>query len=215
VATYQRVNDKTIQPPGNTAPSPKQDAEQSPSPDAKFAVDTGADSKGSGGASNSGATGTTISLLDGKLKLDILPDFSRDLDDPKKAKIIAAFSGPDGAWGTVLRGTHGLTPDQLDGYLKTRVAEYSKGFMWLPKDSRLQWSKKDVVTVDGRQWADWSFVPVLKGKKDYSHNPVYTRNLTTSYKGQLLEVNFSSNLNTDPKLKQEIDRIVDSAHLEE
>jgi tetratricopeptide (TPR) repeat protein len=165
--------------------------------------------------SKSAAAGNKVSLLDGKLTIDIPPDFSRDSDDPKKPKTIAAFSGPDGAWGTVLRGTHELTPEQLDGYLKMRVAEYSKGFKWLPKDSRLQWLKKDIVTLDGRKWADWSFVPVLKGKKEYSHNPVYTRNLTTSYKGQLLEMNFTSNLNTDPKLKKEIDHIVDSVHLEE
>jgi hypothetical protein len=56
---------------------------------------------------------------------------------------------------------------------------------------------------------------MLKGKKDYSHNPVYTRNLTTSYKGQLLEINFTSNLNADPKVKEEINRIMDSVHLEE
>jgi len=157
----------------------------------------------------------TISLLDGKLKLDLPSDFSRDPDDAKDPKTLAKFSGPDGAWGTVLRGTHGLAPDKLDGYLKMRVAEYSKGFKWLPKDSRLQWLKKDIVTINGRKWADWSFVPMLKGKKDYSHNPVYTRNLTTSYNGQLLEINFTSNLNTDPKLKQEIDRIMDSVHLAE
>jgi tetratricopeptide (TPR) repeat protein len=157
----------------------------------------------------------TVSLLDGKLKLDIPPDFSRDPDDPKEPKTIAKFSGPDGAWGTVLRGTHGLTPDQLDGYLKMRVSEYNKGFKWLPKDSHLQWLKKDIVTIDGRKWADWSFVPVMQGKKDYSHNPVYTRNLTTSYKGQLLELNFTTNLNTDPKLKHEIEGIMDSVHLEE
>jgi tetratricopeptide (TPR) repeat protein len=159
--------------------------------------------------------GNRVSLLDGKLTLDIPPDFSRDPDDPKKPKTIAAFSGPDGAWGTILRGTHGLTPEQLDDYLKKRVAEYTKGFTWLPKDSHLQWLNKQIVTINGRKWADWSFVPVLKGKKDYSHNPVYTRNLTTSYKGQLLEVNFTSNLNTDPKLKQQIDNIMDSLHLEE
>ena len=114
-----------------------------------------------------------------------------------------------------MRGTHGLTPDKLEGYLKTRVAEYSKSFKWLPKDSHLQWLKKEVVTIDGRKWADWSFVPAMKGRKDYSHNPVYTRNLTTSYKGQLLELNFTSNLNTAPKLKEEIDRIMESVHLEE
>ena len=160
-------------------------------------------------------TGKTVSLLDGKLKLDMPPDFSRDPNDPKEPKTIAKFSGPDGAWGTVLRGTHGLTPDQLEGYLKKRVAEYSKGFKWLPKDSQLLWLKKEIVTIDGRKWADWSFVPMLKGKKDYSHNPVYTRNLTTSYKGQLLEINFTSNLNTDPTVKAEIDRIMKSVHLEE
>jgi tetratricopeptide (TPR) repeat protein len=165
---------------------------------------------------NNGASGaTTVSLLDGKLKLDIQSDFSRDPDDPKEPKTVAKFSGPDGAWGTVVRGTHGLTPDQLEGYLKKRVAEYSKGFKWLPKDSHLQWLKKGIVTIDGRKWADWSFVPTMKGRKDYSHNPVYTRNLTTSYKGQLLEINFTSNLNTDPKVKAEIDQIMKSVHLEE
>jgi tetratricopeptide (TPR) repeat protein len=158
---------------------------------------------------------TIVSLLDGKLKLDIPADFSRDPDDPKSPKTLAKFSGPESAWGAVLRGTHALTPDKLKGYLKTRVAEYSKGFKWLPKDSHLQWLKKDIVTIDSRKWADWSFVPVLKRKKDYSHNPVYTRNLTTSYKGQLLEINFTSNLNTDPEVKKEIDHIMNSVHLEE
>jgi tetratricopeptide (TPR) repeat protein len=174
-----------------------------------------ADSRSNRGAVNGEGTGTTVSLLDGKLKLDVPLDFSRDADDPKNPKTLAKFSGPEGAWGEVLRGTHGLTPDKLDGYLKMRVTEYSKGFNWLPKDSHLQWLKKDIVTIDGRKWADWRYVPMLKGTKDYSHSPVYTRFLTTSYKGQLLEITFTSNLNTAPELKQEIDRIMDSVHLEE
>jgi hypothetical protein len=159
--------------------------------------------------------GNAVTLLDGKLKLDLPSDFSRDPDDSKDPKTLAKFSGPDGAWGAVLRGTHGLTPDKLEGYLNMRVAEYSKGFNWLPKDSHLQWLKKEIVTIDGRKWADWRYVPMLKGKKDYSHSPVYTRFLTTSYKGQLLEISFTSNLNTDPKLKTEIDQIMESVHLEE
>ena len=157
----------------------------------------------------------TISLLGGKLKIDIPADFSRDPDDPKDPKTLAKFSREDGAWGAVLRGTHGLTPEKLNDYLKMRVAEYSKGFKWLPKDSHLHWLRKEIVTIDGRKWADWSFVPMLKGKKDYRNNPVYTRNLTTSYKGQLLEINFTSNLTTDPELKKEIDHIMNSVHLEE
>ena len=54
-----------------------------------------------------------------------------------------------------------------------------------------------------------------KGMKDYRNNPVYTRFLTTSYKGQLLEIMFTSNLDTDPRRKEEIDHIMDSVHLEE
>ena len=157
----------------------------------------------------------TVNLLDGKLKIDIPADFSRDPDDPKDPKTLAKFSREDGAWGAVLRGTHGLTPEKLNDYLKMRVAEYSKGFKWLPKDSHLHWLRKEIVTIDGRKWADWSFVPMLKGKKEYRNNPVYTRNLTTSYKGQLLEINFTSNLTTDPELKEEIDHIMDSVRLEE
>jgi tetratricopeptide (TPR) repeat protein len=165
---------------------------------------------------NNRASGvTTVRLLDGKLKIDIPADFSRDSDDPKNPKTLARFSGPDGAWGEVLRGTHGLTPGDLPGYLKKRVEEYSKGFKWLPKDSHLQWLKDEIVTIDGRKWADWRFVPMLKGAKDYRNNPVYTRFLTTSYKGQLLEITFTSNLNTKPELKKEIDHIMDSVHLEE
>jgi len=167
------------------------------------------------GGGKGGETGTTVSILEGKLKLDVPSDFSRDADDPKNPKTLAKFSGPDGSWGEVLRGTHGLTPDKLEGYLKMRVAEYSKGFNWLPKDSHLRWLKKEIVTIDGRKWADWRYVPMLKGTKDYSHSPVYTRFLTTSYKGQLLEITFTSNLNTAPDLKQEIDRIMDSVDLEE
>ena len=52
-------------------------------------------------------------------------------------------------------------------------------------------------------------------EKAYGFNPVYTRFLTTSYKGQLLEVTFTSNLNTAPELKKEIDHIMGSVNLEE
>ena len=162
-------------------------------------------------------TVNSVTLLDGKFKIEIPSDFKREPDDPNEPKTLAKFAheGEGGAWGTVLRGTHGLTPEELQGYLQKRVAEYTKGFKWMPKDAHLQWIHKEMVTINGWKWADWSFVPVLKGKKDYRNNPVYTRNLTTSYKGQLLEINFTTNLTTDPQLKDEIDKIVSSVHLEE
>ncbi len=161
------------------------------------------------------ATGPTVRLLDGKLTLVLPPDFSRDPDDPKTPKTLAKFSRASGAWGEVLQGTHGLTPEQLPNYLKKRVTEYSKGFNWLPNDTPLTWLRKDIVTIGSRPWADWRYVPMKKGSKDYRNSPVYTRFLTTSYKGQLLEVTFTTNIDTAPELKQEIDRIMDSVHLEE
>jgi hypothetical protein len=157
----------------------------------------------------------SVSLLHGKLRIDIPPDFARESVPSKDVKTVAKFARKDGAWGEVLRGTHGLTPDKLDDYLKMRVTEYSKGFDWLPKDSHLQWLKKEIVTIDGRKWADWRFVPVLNTQTSYAHSPVYTRFLTTSYKGQLLEIDFTTNLTTEPELKEEIDRIMDSVRLEE
>jgi len=156
-----------------------------------------------------------VSLLDGKLKIDIPAEFSREPNDPADPKTVAKFSRKDGAWGEVLRGTHGLTPDGLNQYLAKRVAEYSKGFDWLPKEYHLQWLRKEIVTIDGRKWADWRYVPMAKGATDYQNSPVYTRFLTTSYKGQLLEITFTTNLTTDPKLKKEIDGIMDSVQLEE
>ena len=56
---------------------------------------------------------------------------------------------------------------------------------------------------------------MLNNQTSYEHSPVYTRFLTTSYKGQLLEINFTTNLTTEPELKEEIDRIMDSVRLEE
>ncbi len=160
------------------------------------------------------AAGTTT-LLDGKLKIDVPADFEREPNDPAEPKTLAKFSREDGAWGAVLRGTSGLTPEKLDDYLKMRVTEYTKGFDWLPKDSHLRWLRKEIVTIDGRKWADWRYVPIKKTQKEYRDSPVYTRFLTTSYKGQLLEITFTTNLTTDPELKEEIDHIMESVHLEE
>jgi hypothetical protein len=156
-----------------------------------------------------------VSLLDGKLTINIPTDFARESENPADPKTIAKFSREGGAWGEVLRGTHGLTPEKLADYLKMRVAEYSKGFDWLPKGYHLQWLRKKIVTIGGRKWADWRYVPVKNGATDYRRSPVYTRFLTTSYKGELLEITFTTNLNTEPELKEEIDRIMESVRLEE
>jgi len=86
-----------------------------------------------------------VSLLDGKLKIDIPADFAREPVPAKDVKTVAKFARKDGAWGDVSRGTHGLTPDKLDAYLKMRAAEYSKGFDWLPKDSHLQPELKEEI----------------------------------------------------------------------
>jgi hypothetical protein len=166
-------------------------------------------------AAGKSPAGGVVKFLDGKLTLAVPPDFVREPADPKKPKTLAHFAREGGAWGEVLRGTHGLTPEQLPDYLKKRVAEYSNGYDWLPKDTPLTWLRKEIADIGGRPWADWRYVPMRKGSKDYRNSPIYTRFLTTSYKGQLLEITFTTNLETEPELKQEIDRIMDSMHLDE
>jgi hypothetical protein len=168
-------------------------------------------------AEKTDATGSAVKLLDDRFTIAVPTEWVRERDDAKDRKMLAKFErkGEGGAWGQVLRGTNGLTPKQLPDYLKKRVAEYTKGFDWLPKEMQLTWLKKEIVTINGRAWADWRYVPMKKGAKEYRESPVYTRCLTTSYKGQLLEIVFTSNLNTDPEVKTEIDRIMESIRLEE
>jgi hypothetical protein len=61
------------------------------------------------------------------------------------------------------------------------------------------------------QMSELAFCPQAKGKEGlFAHTPVYARFLTTSYKGQLLAITFTTNLNTNAELKQEIDLIMDS-----
>jgi hypothetical protein len=61
-----------------------------------------------------------------------------------------------------------------NGDLDGAMADFDRAIELNPKDdapyyNRVQakWLKKEIVTIDGRKWADWSFVPMLKGKKDY------------------------------------------------
>jgi hypothetical protein len=174
--------------------------------------DNVSDEKGTKSSSSSGPT-ETVTLLGGKLRIDIPADFPPNKGSTNKQSL-AKFSNKNGAWGEVLRGTHGLTPEGLPAYLQKRVDEYSKGLNWGPA-VHTQWLRKEIVDIGGRSWADWRFVPMAKGAKDYKSNPVYTRFLTTSYKGQLLEITFTTNLNTEPELKEKIDRIMESIRLEE
>jgi hypothetical protein len=148
-------------------------------------------------------------LLDGKLSLQIADGWKPDKNDSPQA--IAAWSR-DEAWGAILRGTHGLTPNGLAGYKDRKVAEYTKGLSWLPN---LRWLKKDLVKRDGRTWVDLRFIGLRDGAKNDRDGLLYTRFLATSYKGQLLEVSFTSNTDDNPKTKDAIDRMVDSVKLEE
>jgi hypothetical protein len=91
------------------------------------------------------------------------------------------------------------------------VAEYTKGLSWLPK---LNWLKKEVVTIDGRKWADMRYIAPRKNAKDPRDGLMYTRILGTSYDGQLLEIIFTSNTDENPALKDKIDKVLESVRLE-
>jgi hypothetical protein len=154
-----------------------------------------------------------VSLLDGKLKLDPTDAFVREKEAKVSKQSIADFKGRrSDAWGTITRGTHGLQPEELTNYLKKKVAEYTEGLSWLP---RLDWLKKEIVTINGRKWADLRYIAPRKDAKDARDGLMYTRVLATSYRGQLLEIMFTSNTDPSPALKDKIDRVIESVILEE
>lgn len=153
-----------------------------------------------------------VTLLDGKLKLDTTDAFALKKAATSSKQSIADFDGGESdAWGAVTRGTHGLQPDGLDTYIKNKVAEYTKGLSWVPK---LNWLKKEIVTIDGRKWADMRYIVPRKNAKDPRDGLMYTRILGTSYDGQLLEIIFTSNTDENPVLKDKIDKVMESVKLE-
>jgi hypothetical protein len=155
-----------------------------------------------------------VTLLDGKLKFDTTDAFVPDKDAKKSTKqSIADFSARNSdGWGNVTRGTHGLQPDGLSNYMERKVDSYTKGLSWLPK---LTWLKKEIVTINGRQWADMIYIAPRRNPKDARDGLMYTRIFGTSYKGQLLEFLFTSNTDENPALKDKIDKVIESVKLEE
>jgi hypothetical protein len=154
-----------------------------------------------------------ITLLDGKLKFETTDAFVLKKEATSSKQSLGDFEGrgeSDG-WGAITRGTHGLQPDGLETYMKNKVAEYTKGLSWVPK---LNWLKKEVVTIDGRKWADMRFIVPRKNAKDARDGLLYTRILATSYEGQLLEIMFTSNTDEDPVLKDKIDEVMETVRLE-
>jgi hypothetical protein len=152
-----------------------------------------------------------VSLLNGKLKLDTTDAFALKKEATSTKQSIADFDGRDSdGWGAITRGTYGLQPDGLDTYMKKKVAEYTKELSWVPK---LNWLKKEIVTIDGRKWADMRYIVPRKNAKDARDGLLYTRILGTSYEGQLLEIIFTSNTDENPALKDKIDALMESVKL--
>lgn len=155
-----------------------------------------------------------VSFLDGKLKLDLGETFTQEMEakSDKKTELAHFAARNSDGWGAITRGTHGLRPEGLAAYLKNKVAEYTRGLSWLPQ---LKCLKKEIVTINGRQWADLRYI----APKAHPANPrdglLYTRVLATSYEGQLLEILFTSNTDENPALKDQIDKVIESVRLED
>jgi hypothetical protein len=155
-----------------------------------------------------------VTLLEGKLKLDTTDAFVWEKEAKASQKsIIADFKGStsDG-FGTIMRGTHGLQPEGLADYLEKRVTRFTAGLSWLP---RLDWLKKEIVTINGRKWVDLRYIAPRENAKDARDGLMYTRFLATSYDGQLLEIMFTSNTDPNPVLKDKIDKVFESVRLDE
>ena len=153
-----------------------------------------------------------VTLLDGKLKFDTTDAFVPDKKPTSTKQSIADFSARNSdAWGAITRGTHGLQPEELKNYMDRKVDSYTKGLSWVPK---LNWLKKEIVTINGRQWADMIYIAPRPNAKNARDGLMYTRIFGTSYKGQLLELVFTSNTDENPALKDKIDKVIESVKLE-
>ncbi|HKP93063.1 MAG TPA: hypothetical protein VJS88_04135 [Chthoniobacterales bacterium] len=158
------------------------------------------------------ANAEPVTLLDGKLQLDTGEAFVLEKNKDAAKQEIAHFAAREGdAWGAITRGTHGLQPDGLPAYLKKKVAEYTRGLSWLPQ---LKWLKKEIVTIDGRQWADLRYIAPRAHAANPRDGLLYTRIFATSYEGQLLEILFTSNTDENSATKDQIDKIIESVRLE-
>ena len=154
-----------------------------------------------------------VSLLDGKLKFDTTDAFVTDNGAKSSKQSIADFKGRNSdGWGAILRGTHGLQPEGLTSYMDKKVAEYTKGLSWLP---HLNWLEKEIVTIDGRKWADLRFIAPRENAKDALDGLMYTRILATSYGGQLIEIMFTSNTDPNRALKEKMDKAIESVSLQD
>ena len=156
----------------------------------------------------------TLTFLDGKLKLDTGDSFTQEKDAKEAKKSELAHFGARGesdGWGAITRGTHGLKPEGLSAYMQKKVAEYTKGLSWLPN---LKWLKKEIVTINGRQWADMRYIAPKAKARNERDGLLYTRILATSFEGQLLEILFTSNTDENPALKDQIDKVFESIQVE-
>lgn len=152
----------------------------------------------------------TAILLDGKLTIEIAEGWKPDKDKSVPQSIANYRAKKGDAWGSILRGTHGLEPAGLSAYKAKKIADYTKGLAWLPK---LNWLKTDVSTIAGRSWVDLCFIGQLEGTKNPREGMMYTRIFATSYEGQLLEIMFTSNTDRNPTTQAKIDRMIDSVRL--
>lgn len=157
-----------------------------------------------------------VSLLVGKLKIDISDGFVADREAKSSKQSIADFKGRNSdGWGAVLRGTHGLQPDALSNYMDKKVAEYQRVIVAAAPQLVEGPSRTGImVTIGGRKWADMRFIAPRENAKDALDGLMYTRILATSYSGQLLEIMFTSNTDPNRATKDKIDKAVESARLE-
>ena len=155
----------------------------------------------------------TVSFLEGKLKIDLGDAFipEKETKAAKKTELAHFAARDSDGWGAITRGTHGIKPEGLAAYMKNKVAEYTKGMSWLPN---LKWLKKEIVTINGRQWADMRYIAPRAQAKNDRDGLLYTRIFATSYEGQLLEILFTSNTDENPALKDKIDKVIESVELE-
>ena len=155
------------------------------------------------------AVAKQFQLLSGQLSFNSPVQMWHSRRAPPKTdrySLLADLASHDEHFGVrVTYGRRELKDSDLSEFLRQKVESYSKPNA---KMSHFRWIKHEIVTRDGRSWAE-----IRYSHDNDSGGHVYTRCLSCFVRGHLLEVWALTRRAAQPNQKAYVDRLIDSVQL--
>ena len=152
----------------------------------------------------------TVSLLDGRLSLDVPNDFSA-ANPPKPnanySTVMSLKSQDQRLLLSVTYGVHKQNSTDLKAFLQQKLTRYSR---LAKKHIHFHWLSHGLVTRDGRDWVEVSFTHDVSTPVG---TDVYTRSISTFCEGRLLEIWVLTRAAQDTAQRATVDKIIESVKL--